>query len=152
METTEGKWKQGSYKHGPQPSVTYELSHLKQKPLRYFSNVGRRYEGVRRNSIAAIKKICGFRLANGIEFLTYYYMGRIRFPFHCQWLGERGCEVSVFDTTGGGLIFSRIIKVTKGQRIPSKDLEDLGLVLKEHSDIVHKALREIYNRNNFEWE
>jgi hypothetical protein len=142
----EGKWKQGSYKHGPLPSVTYELSHLKQKPLRYFSNVGYKHEGVRRDSIDAIKRICGFRLANGIEFLTYYYMGRIRFPFQCQWLKERGCEVSVYDPTGGRLIFSRIIKVTKDQRIPEKDLDDLGLVLKEHSDIVNKALRDIYNK------
>jgi hypothetical protein len=142
----EGKWKQGSYKHGPQPSVTYQLSHLQQKPLRYFSNVGYKHEGVRRDNINAIKRICGFRLANGIEFLTYYYLGRVRFPFHCQWLKERGCELSVFDPGGCTIIWSRIIKVTKGQRIPKKDLDELGTVLKEQSDLIHSALREIYNK------
>ena len=146
METKEGKWKQGCYTHGPQPSVTYQLSHLKQKPLRYFSNVGYKHEGVRRDSINAIKRICGFRLANGIEFLTYYYLGSVGFPFHCQWLRERGCELSVFDPLGQHIIWSRIIKITKHQRIPKKDLDDLGLVLKEQSDIVHKALRETYNK------
>lgn len=143
MKLEEGKWKQGSYTHGPEPGVTYQLSHLKQKPLRYFSNVGYKHKGERSKSIAGIKRVCGFRLANGVEFLTYYYLGRIRFPLQVQWLKERGCEVSVFSPSGFGPIWSRIITVTKQQRMPDKDLKELGLVLKQWSDAINKAHREI---------
>jgi hypothetical protein len=136
-------WKQGNYIHGPQPIIVYQLHHLKQKPLRYFTNVGRVHHGVRQQAIKKIKKVCEFRLANGIEYLTYYQLGRIRFPFQCQWLGDRGCELSIWEPAGSILIFSKIIKVKKNQRIPEKNLHELGQFLKELTDKISTAMRSV---------
>jgi hypothetical protein len=64
------------------PSISIYVRRLLDKPAYFWSNVGAKHNGLFSNAINRIKKICGYRWGNGIEYLYFYEGAHYKFPFH----------------------------------------------------------------------
>ncbi len=138
------KWVQESYHHGPTPSITYEIYHLIQKPLKYYINVGHVPNEEGQQDIQKIKDICEYGLANNIQYLTYYYMGRIKFPFQCQYLSKsQGFELTIFKPSGDGRILSKIYKYAINDSLTEDDKNELKEILCKWHDAFNSAMRDV---------
>lgn len=87
---------------GDSVKLIFTTQQLRQKPIKYWSNVGNIHpNSTLQTFIKYIKKLCGDKTANGILNLYYYGGSRLLFPFHVNWLKD-GFELQVFNCFGDG--------------------------------------------------
>ena len=105
--------------------LVFFTSELRQKPIKYWSNVGHIHEHSRLNKLVKkIKSLIDDKWANNIHYLSYYAGARLIFPYHVQWMGD-SFEMTVYNVFGDGkgcLNLGRKVK-SQNERFTEKELK-----------------------------
>lgn len=118
-----------NFKHTRSEGVKIYFSayELKQKPIKYWTNVGYEPENSNlRKIIRKLKDIVCDKTANGIEHLSYYEGGRLLFPYHIAWHGD-SFEFRIYNPFGDGSNSFKISRKVKSQneRFTQEDVENM---------------------------
>ena len=135
-------WNQGSYTHGPQPSIIITTAHLAQKPLSFFVTANGSESNAWNRTIQGVKDSLGFRLGNGVVRIGYYYLqDHLSFPIQV-WPLQDEYEVVIYSMSGEGRIFSKVYRKTKWQYLCADELTEIRGILRAESDRISAILRE----------
>lgn len=119
--------------------LIFFASELSQKPIKYWSNVGRIHPHSRLTKLVRkIKKMIDYQLANNIHYLSYYSGSRIEFPYHVHWMDDR-FEMTVYNTFGDGKGALRL-----GRKVSSQNERFTDAEIKKIKDFMHREYHIIY--------